>query len=139
MSDENLVSVKGGCLCGGVKFEVQGKTSLVSFCHCKQCRTWHGNFVGYTGSHQDNLVFKSSEALTWFKSSEEARRGFCQICGSSLFWDRLGSEGIAIAAGCLEDPTGLTAKDHIFVASAGDYYELDDDLHKFDGDHQSGV
>jgi hypothetical protein len=31
-------------------------------------------------------------------------------------------------AGTLNEPTGLKAKGHIFVADAGDYYSIDDGL-----------
>ncbi len=139
MSGEKKTSIKGSCLCGGVIFEVRGKSSDVSFCHCKQCRTWHGNYAGYTGCDISDLVFVSDRNLTWYHSSDVARRGFCKECGSSLFWDRIGTAGIGIAAGCLENPTGLKGSDHIFTGSAGDYYTIDDGLPQFEEDPGTGV
>ncbi len=47
-------------------------------------------------------------------------------CGSSLFWHAPGRETVSIAAGCLDEPTGMRTMGQIWVASAGDYYELDE-------------
>jgi hypothetical protein len=75
-------------------------------------------------------VLLQSEALRWVSSPEsesEARRGFCCECGSSLFWDAPARDSISIAAGTLEEPTGLRLLGHVYVAYAGDYYELPTD------------
>jgi hypothetical protein len=50
-----------------------------------------------------------------------------------LFWDPTGEGRIAIMAGTLDSPTGLTSKGHIFAAEAGDYYHIDDGLPKSTG------
>jgi hypothetical protein len=61
------------------------------------------------------------------QSFTTARRGFCPVCGSNLFWDGPGAN-LAIMAGTLDGPTGLTFKAHIFWADKGDYYEIADGL-----------
>ena len=73
-----------------------------------------------------------SGRVTWFASSANARRGFCAICGSQLFWDGP-SDNLAIFAGSLDNPTGLSMAGHIYVADKGDYYDLTDDLPKAAG------
>ena len=55
-------------------------------------------------------------------------RGFCSLCGSQLFWALKDASHISIMAGALDSPTGLKAREHIFVAEAGDYYSILDDL-----------
>lgn len=35
---------KGSCLCGAVKFEVEGSLSAVEGCHCSMCRKWTGHY-----------------------------------------------------------------------------------------------
>jgi hypothetical protein len=47
----------------------------------------------------------------------------CGVCGSRLFWDR-GRATISIAAGSVDEPTGLATSHHIYTASAGDWYEV---------------
>jgi hypothetical protein len=71
------------------------------------------------------------EKITWYKSSEKVRRGFCSTCGSSLFWDPTDQkkhDWTAISLGAFDTPTNTKLKQHIFVAEKGDYYEINDGL-----------
>jgi hypothetical protein len=61
------------------------------------------------------------------------RRGFCSVCGSTLFWDPIGKDVTAIAMGSLDTPTGTHLAKHIFVAHKGDYYEITDGLPQHQG------
>ena len=123
----------GSCLCGAVQYVVRGPLRDVVNCHCSQCRRTHGNFAAYTAAAMADLTLTSSHGLKWYRSSAEARRGFCSKCGASLFWEPADKDYIAIAAGTLDVPTGLRTVRHIYVADAADYYTIDDDLEKFPG------
>jgi hypothetical protein len=46
-------------------------------------------------------------------------------CGATLFWEGDGRDTMSIAAGTLDEPTGLATVLQIHVASAGDYYPVD--------------
>ena len=120
----------GHCLCGAVRYEVRGPLRDVLLCHCAECRRWSGHVFAATSAQRDQLVLLESGALRWIASPESesnARRGFCAECGSSLFWDAPGRDTISIAAGSLEEPTGLRTVGHVYVSQVGDYYELLDD------------
>lgn len=119
---------KGSCLCGAVSFEVRGALPAPDACHCSQCRKQSGHFWVSTDVSRSALTIFGSENLSWFRSSEKVRRGFCSICGSSLFWDPIETDKIAIAMGAFERPTGTSLKMHIYVADKGDYYEITDGL-----------
>lgn len=125
---EDQKKLHGACLCGAVKFAAQGPFGRETVCHCKQCQRWHGAPGPYTSVSRDRLVFATQRGLAWFRSSVEARRGFCRECGSSLFWERVGAAEIAIAIGCLDEPTGLALRHHIFVDFKGDTYQINDGL-----------
>jgi len=118
----------GGCLCGAVTFTVNGPMRPVVHCHCQQCRKASGHHVAATSAARDAVSIVGE--VTWYQSSETARRGFCATCGSNLFWDGEG-ENLSIHAGSLNGETGLTSFGHIYVSDKGDYYELDDDLPKY--------
>jgi hypothetical protein len=79
------------------------------------------------------LKIEGEVHLTWFRSSEEIRRGFCNVCGSFLFWDRIAADRIAVAMGSFVGPTGTAIEQHIYVASKGDYYSIDDGLPQHQG------
>ena len=71
------------------------------------------------------------DGLKWYRSSNEARRGFCQECGASLFWERLGASTISIAACMLDLAHGIKTIGHIYYSDIPEYYEIVDDLPKF--------
>ncbi len=71
------------------------------------------------------------DKLIWYQSSKKARRGFCCICGASLFWDPLFRDWIAIAMGAFDTPTNTKLALHIFTADKGDYYEIGDGATQF--------
>jgi len=119
--------IKGRCDCGKVRFIVSDVRKTVTVCHCGQCRRTSGHVWASTHAPVVNLRFETDEGLTWYTSSDFAKRGFCSHCGSSLFYRMNDETGIAIAAGCLDNPTGLEIGKHIFVKDKGDYYEITDD------------
>jgi hypothetical protein len=114
----------GSCLCGGVRFELRGELDAIIACHCTQCRKQTGHFWASTHTANDNLHFVSDEPLRWFRSSARTKRGFCDRCGSTLFWKIDGTAATSVCAGAIDGPTGLKLAGHIFVADAGDYYTI---------------
>jgi hypothetical protein len=131
--DTGLELHLGGCLCGAVRYEIRGALRPVINCHCGQCRRFHGHYGAYSGAPWENVKIMESGKLHWYRSSDRARRGFCAACGSSLFWDKDGGSFLSIAAGSLDEPTGLTTVRHIFTAHRGDYYEISDGLEQYPG------
>ena len=120
------------CLCAGVKINVKGKLRHVVNCHCSQCMKTHGNYAAYTACLEDNITFINKKTLKWYKSSNIAKRGFCSICGASIFYKLLKSKKISIAAGMLRNPTKLKTHSNIFTKDKLDYYKLDSRMPKFD-------
>lgn len=127
---------KGACLCGAVNFEIAGELSHApDACHCSQCRRQTGHYFVSTNVERSALTLRGEESLRWYRSSPNVRRGFCAICGSTLFWDpdQGDHDFIAVAMGALETPTGTRLAKHIFVADKGDYYEITDGLPQREG------
>ena len=65
------------------------------------------------------LEITKSDTLVWYRSSDFAKRGFCNACGSSLFYKRDGVDFTSIGAGCVDGASGLSIAKHIFVADQG--------------------
>ena len=93
-----------------------------------ECRKHSGHYFASTDVPKAALAIEAEDALAWYQSSDRVRRGFCRTCGSSLFWDPVQSEKIAVAMGAFDDPTGSRLHMHIFVADKGDYYDIADGL-----------
>ena len=133
MSTEQTTN--GHCLCGAVDFKIKGALRPIMYCHCEQCRRASGHFVAATACHPDQLSIVGEENVKWFRSSPNAERGFCNNCGSNLFWKPAHGGHWSVWSGALDRPTGLTAMQHIYVHMKSDYYELDDGLPQFDADY----
>ena len=119
---------RGSCLCRAVTFEVSGALPSPDACHCTACRKQSGHYFVSTDVPRAALTVHGAERVTWFRSSEKVRRGFCSTCGSPLFWDPVEKDWIGIAMGAFDRPTDTKLRIHIFVAEKGDYYDITDDL-----------
>ena len=111
-------TLQGGCLCGGVQFEVSGDAQRFYHCHCKRCRKATG-----TG-HATNL-FVQPGALTWtrgealiksYKVPEAKRftRTFCTTCGSPLPRQIKDTDIVMIPAGALDIEPAIRPQARIF-------------------------
>ncbi|MDM7933700.1 GFA family protein [Tabrizicola sp.] len=118
----------GSCLCGAVRFTVRGDLSAPNACHCLACRKQTGHFLASVGVPRTSLRVEGEADVKWYQSSEKVRRGFCRVCGSTLFWDPIHHDWTAIAMGAFDRATGTSLSLHIFVAEKGDYYEIRDGL-----------
>jgi hypothetical protein len=116
------------CLCGAVTVEVDGDLPGPDACHCSQCRRWSGHVWASTDLPRERVRISGEEAITWYRSSDRVRRGFCSTCGSAMFWDRDGWEKIGVAMGAFAAPTDTRLHVHIFTDSKGDYYDIADDV-----------
>jgi hypothetical protein len=123
---------RGGCLCGAVRYEVHGPLRDVVLCHCRRCRRTHGHVAAYAACAHADLVLVRSGGLRWYEADGRAR-GFCGVCGASLFWRAAGRDTISIAAGTLDEPTGLRTIAQIYTADRGDYYVFDGEGECYEG------
>jgi hypothetical protein len=121
----------GSCLCGAVRFRTHGPLRGVVYCHCTQCRKQSGHYFAATNVLDDRLEIDGAENLTWYTSSDIAKRGFCATCGSTLFWKHVELAYTSVLAGAFDTPIGIRGESHIFVADKGDYYTIDDGLPQF--------
>jgi len=123
---------KGSCLCGAVTFEVDCELPGPDGCHCSKCRKHSGHFFASTDVPRSSVRISGESNVTWFQSSQKARRGFCSVCGSSLFWDPVGRDWTGIAMGAFDTPTGTSLALHIYTADKGDYYAIGDGAEQFE-------
>ena len=128
--------LKGQCLCGAVRIEVEGALEhSPEACHCTQCRKSSSHFFAAANVRRSALTIEGADKVTWYPSSKEVQRGFCSVCGSPLFWkpNRAGYEFTAVAMGLFDAPTGVALSKHTFVDDKGDYYDINDGLPQSEG------
>jgi hypothetical protein len=119
---------QGSCLCGAVRFEIDGTFDRFFLCHCSHCRK-------DTGSAHGANLFSSSAKLTWLSGEEGVgtftlpgtrhSKSFCTTCGSAL--PRVGGRMLVVPAGSLDSAVSTRPNAHIFVASRADWdHELEE-------------
>ena len=123
--------LKGSCLCGGVRYEIDGPLDGARNCHCSICRKAHGAaFRSRAGVLAKDFRWVSGEQLiTWYESSPGNHRGFCGRCGSPLlsrFDSRPKVYGLPL--GCLDSDPGVRPELHLFVGSKAPWFEITDAL-----------
>jgi hypothetical protein len=121
--------MKGSCLCGAVSFEIAGAPEhKPEACHCSMCRKQTGHFLVAVNVRRKALTVHGADKVAWYRSSDKVLRGFCSVCGSTLFWQPTmeGYEFTSVALGAFDSPTGMRIAKHTFVGDKGDYYDIDD-------------
>ena len=129
--------IRGSCLCGKVQFEISGQPSSLSYCHCSRCRKAAGVFSAVLIGKADDLRITAGHdqiAKTPPGPDGKLDRCFCRECGSSL-GDMATGDIYVIAASALDDDPGITPSVYIHTGSKPDWYQIDDDLKKFEGDY----
>ena len=115
-------------MCGAVRFTVSAELKPPDACHCLQCRKFSGHYFVSTDVPRHAVEITGADKLTWYPSSERVRRGFCSVCGCSLFFDPPAKDWIGVAMGAIDGPSGTSTELHIFVDEKGDYYAIRDGL-----------
>ena len=123
----------GHCLCGAVAFTARGPARDPAACHCSQCRRQSGHYWASVQVMDDDLTVTGE--VRWFASSPGARRGFCPVCGSFLFWKSDADPDTGVALGAMDPPTGLHLIRHIYTADKGDYYDIADAVPQEEQEH----
>lgn len=133
--------IRGSCLCGKVKFEISGTPSSLSYCHCSRCRKAAGIFSAVLiGQAQDLVITQGHEEIGRLGAGANAKfeRCFCKECGTSL-GDLSAGDIYVIAASALDDDPGILPSVHIHTASKPLWYDIADDLQKFEGEYAPGA
>lgn len=119
----------GQCLCGAVTFTAKVGTSIQA-CHCVQCQRWTGGGP-YFAVEVEDLEMSGAETLKDYHASSWGERAFCGTCGSTIYWRMQGETPRTLAAGLLDDQSGLRVTEEIFVDYRPDW------LPAFEGADQS--
>jgi len=122
--------IKGQCLCGAHRFELEGPLEMVHHCHCGYCRKHHGAaFATMVGVAAERLEWTRGEIIA-YRSSPDFVRESCGICGTPLP-QNIPDLPMFVPAGCLED-FAERAEFHLFAASTPSWHEIADGVPAFD-------
>lgn len=127
----------GGCLCGRLRYRIQGMPRIVSNCHCGMCRRVSGApYVTWMTVKRDRVTVSGEPA--WFDSSASASRGFCPRCGTHVLARSEHYERYYdIPAGTLDEPQNVRPERHVFANYKVGWLTIDDDLPLYGEDGMS--
>jgi hypothetical protein len=129
--------LSGSCLCGKVRFVIEGPVEAFRLCYCSRCRKATGS------AHASNL-FARAESLRWLSGEDTVRRFeletaryfarcFCGACGSPVPWVSRRDTGIVvIPAGALDDEPDIRPQQRIYCADRADWSSDVEAVPRFD-------
>lgn len=127
--------LNGSCLCGGVRYEVNGPLIAMACCHCVQCRKASGaEFATNASVSAEAFRVVSGEALlTEFEWTPGQARVFCGRCGSPIM-KRFADDPtkVRLRLGCLDSDIEDRSLVHVFTSEMPNWSQISDDLPQFD-------
>jgi hypothetical protein len=120
----------GGCLCGGVRFEVDEPPISASYCHCTRCQ----RRTGTAASVQARIVpgslriVSGKELVRAFEPEDGFPKEFCSACGSAL-WSRNpdNPDALGVRMGAFDEDPGVRPSYRQYVAYAAQWEPIPDD------------
>jgi hypothetical protein len=126
--------IRGSCLCGGVRFEVESPFIQASHCHCDRCRKHSGTAVCTQARvlRGQFRLLQGEQLIKVYGKGEGAVKAFCIECGSSLFggdWPE--GDQVSIRMGAFDDDPDIRPQFHTFVECRAPWDVITDDLPQY--------
>jgi hypothetical protein len=124
------VRLEGSCLCGGVRFEIDGEFEPRSYCHCTSCKRLSGGAATANARVRSDAVriTAGEELLRRYQPEEGSAKTFCSVCGSNLFgagWPE--REFCSVRLPAIDTPFEGAPTRHIFTRSVAAWETLPED------------
>jgi hypothetical protein len=130
MNDEPIL--RGGCLCGAVRYRASGPPFAAEYCHCRMCQRFTGAAAANWMDFERKKVEWTAGAPREYASSEFVRRGFCPDCGSALtFRDTRYPQYLTLTIASLDEPNQVRPTHHLFTDSQLEWFDPADDCPRF--------
>jgi hypothetical protein len=122
--------LRGGCACGGVRYEVDAPPVSASYCHCTRCQRRSGTAASVQArvARGSFHILQGDQLIrSWDPGDGGFLKAFCSACGSALFSHSPTDDLVAIRLGTFDADPGIRPQWHQFVAYAADWDEIPDD------------
>jgi hypothetical protein len=124
------MTLTGGCVCGGVRFEVTEPLESASWCHCTRCQKRTGTPASPAGrTAPGSFRLTQGEALvTEYAPPDGFIKAFCSVCGGHLYSRRPdGWDVVSVRLGAVDGDPGIRPQWRQFVANASPWAPVPDD------------
>ena len=124
-------SLTGGCLCGGVRFELTEPARIGGYCHCTRCQ----RRTGTASSAQVRIDGRTLRMLqgedlvkAWRHPEGGFEKCFCRDCGAHLFSRNPADHSqMGIRMGAFDGDPGVQLTWRTFVAYAAPWEAIPED------------
>jgi hypothetical protein len=119
----------GGCLCGGVRYEIDEPLVSASYCHCTRCQRRSGTAASAQARTVPGSVriVAGEELVAEWVPPDGSPKCFCTACGGAL-WSRNAETGaLGVRLGTFDGDPGIRPQWHQYVAYAAAWEPLPDD------------
>lgn len=132
MSTLKLLPSDGGCLCGAIRYRVEGTVEDSAYCHCRTCQRQSGApVVAWFAVRSQQFTYLAGNPKQ-FRASERATREFCGNCGTYLlFREDDPNATLGINTATLDDPTLVPPQFHIWTQSQINWFATADHFTQF--------
>ncbi|NOX42977.1 MAG: GFA family protein [Gammaproteobacteria bacterium] len=127
-----LIEENGNCLCGAVRITARNINKSVGACHCGMCRKWGGGPLMAVDCGTD-VSFEGEENISVFNSSEWAERGFCNKCGSHLFYRLKESNQHMMPVGLFNNDQMFVFDHQVFIDEKPSFYGFSNETNDMTG------
>ncbi|MFD1251770.1 Glutathione-dependent formaldehyde-activating enzyme [Devosia equisanguinis] len=130
-----MSTLRGGCLCGAVGYEVEDAFAAAFYCHCSCCRRATGSaFKPMAAIKTGRLrLTYGAELVLYYGTPPRNHDVHCGTCGSFLYSVIADNGNTHVAMGTLIDAPTVRPSFHMFVGSKAPWYEITDSLPQFEG------
>jgi hypothetical protein len=126
--------LSGRCFCGTVEYEVADEFEYSAYCHCSNCRRTTGSaFKPFAGIRRAEFKLVRGDTDLLVYGEESGNDTHCKRCGSLVFSVVRDGTYVHVPMGTLVDDPTIRPTKHIFVGSKAPWFQITDDLPRFDG------
>lgn len=123
-----MASMQGGCLCGKVRYSTDADPIFTGVCHCKNCQKESGSAFSVDIGVPKPALTVTGTLKTYTDRGDSGQplyRKFCPECGSTVLAEAAVMPDIVmIAAGTLDDTTGVRPGMHLYCSSKQDWTDI---------------
>ncbi|MFZ5526496.1 MAG: GFA family protein [Pseudomonadota bacterium] len=124
--------LRGGCLCGQVRYSAQAERATAMVCHCRDCQKQSGSAFSVLFALPAADLALEGELKTFVGTADSGRtvhRRFCGECGSPMLTELPARPGLLVVkAGTLDDPAWLRPRLHLWCDSVQPWVSLPSDV-----------
>ncbi|NNE38027.1 MAG: GFA family protein [Gammaproteobacteria bacterium] len=129
----NKTSTKGQCLCKAVTITTSSMGHDISACHCRMCQTWGGGPLLVVECNEE-ITIGGNDSVETYHSSEWAERGFCNQCGTHLFYRLKQQNQYFIPIGLFNSHETVAFTTEVFIEEKPSYYSFSETTEKLTGE-----